>query len=393
LQIKDKIKLGLDSIQPLFDLLSKNGYRLIGPTVRDGAIVYDELNTVADLPVGWTDEQSNGTYRLKKRDDAALFGYVVGPQSWKKFLHLPALRLWKAQKQKSGFQIIEEREAPPKLAFIGVRPCELHAIAIQDKIFMSGSYVDPVYQARRENIFVVAVNCGQAGGTCFCASMHTGPKATSGFDLALTEVLDESRHYFVVEIGSARGAEMLQEVPHQVAREEEKAAAERISANAAAQMGRRLDTTDIKNLLYQNSEHPRWDEVAGRCLNCANCTMVCPTCFCTTVEDVTDLTGEYAERWRKWDSCFTMDFSYIHGGSVRPSAKARYRQWLTHKLASWIDQFGASGCVGCGRCITWCPVGIDITEEVRAIRESESTHQTKLSAKETGNGKPSTHFG
>ncbi len=388
LQINDKIILNAAALEPLCARLQKHGYRLIGPQVRDGAMVLDELSAAADLPVGWRDEQNGGTYRLTKHDDAALFSYVVGPQSWKKFLHPPALRLWKAQKKKGGFQISEEREAPPKLAFIGARPCELHAIARQDKIFTSGSYVDPVYQARRENIFVVAVNCGRAGGTCFCASMHTGPKATSGFDLALTEVLEASRHYFVAEIGSARGAEMLQDVPHRFASEEEKAAAERISANAAAQMGRSLDTTDIKKLLYQNSEHPRWEEAAGRCLNCANCTMVCPTCFCTTVEDVTDLAGEQAERWRKWDSCFTMDFSYIHGGSVRPSAKARYRQWLTHKLASWFDQFGASGCVGCGRCITWCPVGIDITEEVRAIRASESTPQSKLSAKETGNGKP-----
>ena len=84
------------------------------------------------------------------------------------------------------------------------------------------------------------------------------------------------------------------------------------------------------------------------------------------------LYGARAERWRKWDSCFTLDFSYIHGGSVRTSAAARYRQWLSHKLATWIDQFGSSGCVGCGRCITWCPVGIDITEEVAAIRASEA---------------------
>jgi Fe-S oxidoreductase len=97
--------------------------------------------------------------------------------------------------------------------------------------------------------------------------------------------------------------------------------------------------------------------------------MVCPTCFCTTVEDVSDVTGDHAERWRRWDSCFTLGFSYIHGGSIRNSGKARYRQWMTHKLASWIDQFGTSGCVGCGRCITWCPVGIDITEEARAIRD------------------------
>lgn len=387
LQINDKTILNLPQLQSLFERLQKRGYRLIGPLARDGAIVYDELSAVADLPAGWTDEQEGGRYRLQKRDDDALFGYVVGPHSWKKFLFPPVLRLWQAQRRKNGFQIVEEKDEPPKLALIGVRACELHAMARQDKIFTSGKYVDPFYKARRENIFIVAVNCGQAGGTCFCASMNTGPQATSGFDLALTEVLDGERHFFLAEIGSERGAEILRGAPHQAAREEEQAMAARVTANAAAQMGRRLETTDIKNLLYRNSEHPRWDQVASRCLNCANCTMVCPTCFCTTVEDVTDLTGGHAERWRKWDSCFTMDFSYIHGGSVRPSAKARYRQWLTHKLASWFDQFGASGCVGCGRCITWCPVGIDITEEVRAIRASETAHPSTLSAKETSNGK------
>jgi len=371
LRINDKIKLTRESIQALFHLLSNNDYRLIGPTVRDSAIVYDELREVTDLPVGWTDEQNPGVYRLKKRQDEALFGYTVGPHSWKKFLHLPLLRLWKAKRRKNGWEILDDREPPAKLAFIGVRACELHAIAIQDKIFLEGRYIDPVYRSQRENIFIVAVNCGQAGGTCFCADMNAGPQAASGFDLALTEVIEPERHYFIAEIGSARGAEVLSQLPHEMAQENEKKIAENIVANTAAQMGRRLTTSGIKDLLYRNTEHPRWDEVASRCLNCANCTMVCPTCFCTTVEDVTDLTGEQAERWRKWDSCFTMDFSYIHGGSVRPSAKARYRQWLTHKLASWIDQFDASGCVGCGRCITWCPVGIDITEEVRVIRDSE----------------------
>ncbi|MBI3994646.1 MAG: 4Fe-4S dicluster domain-containing protein, partial [Nitrospirae bacterium] len=212
---------------------------------------------------------------------------------------------------------------------------------------------------------------GQAGGTCFCVSMKTGPRATAGFDLALTEVLESGRHTFTVEAGTERGAEVLRDLPHTEATEKDRAAVERIVAATASQMGRTLDTTDIKNLLYQNLEHPRWDEVATRCLSCANCTMVCPTCFCSTVEDVTDLTGEHAERWRKWDSCFTSDFSYVHGGTVRPSVKSRYRQWMTHKLATWIDQFGTSGCVGCGRCITWCPVAIDITEEVRAIRETK----------------------
>jgi formate hydrogenlyase subunit 6/NADH:ubiquinone oxidoreductase subunit I len=365
----------------LLVVLATQGYQVVGPTVRDGAIVYDELSAVTDLPVGWTDEQEGGTYRLKKRADQALFGYVVGPHSWKKFLHPPSIRLWQAKRQKEGFQVIPEDKDTPRYAFLGVRACELHAIAIQDRVFLQGPYVDPIYKSRRDQVFIVAINCAQAGGTCFCASMRTGPKVTFGFDLVLTEVLEEHQHYFVVEIGTDRGEAVLRALLHRVASTTEVERAEQIVAHTATQMGRTMDTTDIKDLLYRNSAHPRWDEVATRCLACTNCTMVCPTCFCTTVEDVTDLTGEQAERWRKWDSCFTMDFSYLHGGSVRASTKARYRQWMTHKLATWIDQFGTSGCVGCGRCIIWCPVAIDITAEVQAIRESDGAKTVSVKGK------------
>jgi len=354
----------------LFKSLKDQGYSLVGPTVREEAIVYDEIHSAEDLPVGWTDEQEGGKYRLKKREDKACFGYVVGPHSWKKFLNPPLMRLWQAKRDEKGIHFSPEKQEHPKFAFLGVRSCEIHAMAIQDKVFKDGQYVDTVYKLRRENALIIAVNCGQAGGTCFCVSMNTGPKSTFGFDLALTEILEDGRHYFLIEIGTELGAKVLRDVPHREALTNDIEKADQISARTATQMGRTLDTTNIKDLLYQNLEHPRWDDVASRCLTCANCTMVCPTCFCSTVEDVTDLKGENAERWRKWDSCFTMDFSYLHGGSVRPSTKSRYRQWMTHKLATWIDQFGTSGCVGCGRCITWCPVAIDLTEEVRAIRET-----------------------
>ena len=360
-----------NDLQKLFDVLSKSGYRIIGPSVRDGAIVYDDLSSADDLPAGWTDEQDGGTYRLKKRSDQALFGYNVGPHSWKKFLFPPRTRLWQADRGAGTTEISEESPDTQKMAFIGVRSCDLHAIAVQDRVFIQPNVVNTSYQARRQQTFIVAVNCGQAGGTCFCVSMNTGPKATAGFDLALTEILEGERHYFVVEAGTEAGLAVIEQVPHTSAGPAEKTAAETVVSAAASQMGRQMDTTDIKDLLYRNYRNPRWENVASRCLTCANCTLVCPTCFCSTVEDVTSLKGDHAERWQRWDSCFTMDFSYIHGGSVRASAKARYRQWMTHKLATWIDQFGTSGCVGCGRCITWCPVAIDLTEEVRAIRESE----------------------
>ncbi len=370
LHVRDRVVVERECLPQVLAYLSSNGYQVIGPTVREQAIVYDTLTSLDDLPIGYTDEQDGGSYRLKRRHDQALFGYAVGPQSWKKFLHPPSVRLWQASRAEHGFQLTTEQPETPKFAFIGMRSCELHAIAIQDRVFMHGDLTDPIYRARREQLCIIAVNCGQAGGTCFCVSMQTGPQVSSGFDLALTEILEEQRHYFVVEVGSELGIEILQAVPYSKAEQADIGRAEDVVANTSAHMGRSMDTTEIKKLLYRNLDHPQWEKVASRCLTCANCTMVCPTCFCTTVEDTTDLTGEHAERWRRWDSCFTMDFSYIAGGSVRTSTKSRYRQWMTHKLASWIDQFGTSGCVGCGRCITWCPVGIDITEEVRAIRET-----------------------
>ena len=362
--------LGADQLGNLIAALVRKGYEVIGPTMRDGAIVYDRVESVEDLPAGWTDEQEPGRYRLKRREDEALFGYAVGPQSWKKYMHPAEVRLWSAERQGGTFRILNHEAKPERPhALLGARACELAAIAVQDRVLLEDKYRDPIYDQRSRGAFVIAVQCTQAASTCFCASMGTGPQVSDGFDLVLTELLGSKGHRFLVATGSDRGAEMLGELEAVPATgEDRQEAGARVEAAARRQV-RSIDTTDIKELLQDNFEHPRWDNVASRCLTCANCTMVCPTCFCTAVEDVTDITGEHAERWRRWDSCFTQSFSYIHGGSVRTSAKARYRQWMTHKLASWIDQFGSSGCVGCGRCITWCPVGIDITEEVRAIRE------------------------
>lgn len=356
----------------VFDVLRRRGYTVVGPTAAGGAIIYDEIESADELPEGFTDEQDAATYRLTKREDGALFGFVVGPHSWKKFLFPPVARLWRAVTSKGLMEIESGEDRSPRYAFLGVRACELKAIQIQDRVFAGGEYRDPIYMGRRHGAFLIAVNCTEAGGTCFCVSMRTGPRARDGYDLAITELIDGNRHEFLVESGSAEGVAVLSELPGREADNGDCGDADAAIENAAAHMGRSLETTGLRELLRASPEHPRWQNIAARCINCANCTMVCPTCFCSTVEDTTDLTGEHAERWRKWDSCFTMAFSYIHGGSVRPSAMARYRQWMTHKLSTWHDQFGTSGCVGCGRCITWCPAGIDITEEARAMRDAAS---------------------
>ncbi len=361
----------------LLEVLRASGYQPVGPTRRNGDLVLDEISSVMDLPQGWTYEQEAGAFRLKPRGDQALFCYGVGQQSWKQFLFPPGQLLWQARRQRAGFQIIPPAADAFKFAFIGVHACDLHALAVQDRVFLKGKYVDPSYQRRRTGALIIAVNCTQACGTGFCASLGTGPKAASGFDLALTEVCEDKEHYFLAEVGTPLGAQILGEIPLKPAGAGEIEAAACLVAKAALNQGRVLDPVGLKELLYRNFEHPRWDQVAARCLSCGNCTLVCPTCFCHTIDDTTDLTGAEAKRRRWWDSCFTLDFSYLHGGSVRTSALSRYRQWLTHKLATWQDQFGCLGCVGCGRCLTWCPVAIDFTEEVRAIRQTETSPKEK----------------
>jgi ferredoxin len=358
--------IDLDGLGALYRVLVAEGYRVIGPAVQDGAIVLRELASADELPFGWGVELAAGRYRLRRRADDAAFGHAAGPQSWKRFLHPPREKLWSAMRTADGFEVSENDEQPPRYAFLGVRPCDLRAIEIQDRVLgQPGSR----YAGRREAAFVIAVNCTEPGETCFCASMGTGPGAgQDGFDLALTETVGEGGHRFLVDVGSARGAAVIGRVPSREAAEEDIRGARTAVEAASDQMGREMDTSGLRELMAGSHGAARWDDVAARCLTCGNCTLACPTCFCTSVEDSSDLTGEHAERWELWDSCFDLDFSYLHGGSVRTSPKSRYRQWLTHKLGTWHDQFGSSGCVGCGRCIVWCPVGIDLTEEVKALR-------------------------
>jgi sulfhydrogenase subunit beta (sulfur reductase) len=351
------------SLQRLIDALHAKGYRVIGPVLRDGAVAWDTIRTVSNLPVGWRDAQDPGRYRLEQAGSEEIFGVVHGPHSLKPLTFAPTEPLLQIERSRDGFSA---RPTPPpaeKVAVLGARSCDLAGLAIQDRIFLKDAYRDPYYAARREGLFVIAVNCTRALPTCFCTSMGTGPRAERGFDLALTE-LDE---VLLLEAGSPAGHDLLGDMtPDPASEETVREAAVRIEACARSQV-RQLDRSPLPQQLYDAQEHPRWDEVAARCLACGNCTMVCPTCFCHRVEETPDLSHQHSVHSRLWDSCFTQDHGYIHGKNVRPTIKDRYRMWLTHKLASWIDQFGMSGCVGCGRCITWCPVGIDLTEELAAL--------------------------
>ncbi|MGD0311988.1 MAG: 4Fe-4S dicluster domain-containing protein [Acidimicrobiales bacterium] len=372
MRVGDQMVMSVDGLDALVTTLAGFGYETKGPVVRDGAILPGPVQGVSDLPVGTGDVQSPGRYRLEQRDDDAVFGWAVGPGSWKAEFFPPTQELWRSTVDGDAISITTPDLEMPPLAVIGARPCELAGLAVLDRVLLDGSFADPRYADRRSDAFVVAAECGSPAGTCFCTSMGTGPGAESGFDLALTELDDDSGHRFVVRVGTELGADVLARVSVSPASAEDLAARDRVLSSAGDAIGRRLETEGLAELLQRNLDHPRWDEVADRCLACGNCTLVCPTCFCSDVSDTTDLSGE-VERRRTWASCFDLDHSHLHGGPVRSSTSSRYRQWLTHKLSTWWDQFDTSGCVGCGRCIAWCPVGIDLTEEAAAIRDSDGS--------------------
>jgi sulfhydrogenase subunit beta (sulfur reductase) len=380
--------LDREGFSALLAALRQDGRRVVGPRVADGAVVFGDLASVDDLPAGWLDEQDGGHYRLTYDAAAGVFDHVVGPHSLKNFLFPSREVIARFTKTNGSWHQETVVDPGPPLAVIGVRACDLEALRIQDRVFMGGEHVDPGYAARRERLFLVAVNCRRSVATCFCHSMGCGPAVTHSADLALTEFTTaEGTPRFACQVGSEPGAAVLRGLEQQMlvaCSVDEVESAGRVSKDLAQRMHQRqatpghprprsLDTHGIRDLLFDNLEHPRWDEVATRCLSCTNCTLVCPTCFCAGVTEVADLTGDDVSRERHWQSCFALDHARMHGTSVRNSTASRYRQWLTHKLAGWIDQFGSSGCTGCGRCITWCPVGIDITEEVAAIRQSPAS--------------------
>ena len=373
------------ALEDLIQRLRSLGYKVIGPTIVDGVISMREIMSTQELPRGIHDQQDGGKYRLEQSKASLTFDFVVGPDGVKRYLFPPSQRLMQFRVREDRFDMEAGPPQVPKLALLGVRPCELAAMKVQDRVFAFDDPAtfrcesDPWYTQARQEFIYIAVNCTRPGGTCFCASWNTGPEATSGFDLAMTELRDG----FVVTIGTARGADLLDGLPVRDPTETELELAELKITRAREHMGRQLDTVDIKKLLDENIESPEWDKVAERCLACGNCTMVCPTCFCSTVVDATDLADGKVTRTRDWESCFTLQFSYTVGGPGRNTVRGRYRHWLRHKLCTWWDQFEMSGCVGCGRCITWCPVGIDLTAEVERIRQlSDSSRPRHIRLKQ-----------
>lgn len=354
--------------KPAFNLLlsrlKEEGYLPVGPRVKNESLVYEPVKSLDDLPQGYSTEQKPGHFRLIREKHSRYFDIIPGAHSWKQFLFPSRTELFELRKNGKSWDTVSGEVESLKYAFIGVRACELAAIQIQDRIFMREDFTDPIYRAQRTRAFIVSVNCTQPAGTCFCTSMETGPRVKEGFDLNLTELDD----VFVLTVGSELGKRLMAKIPFEDASGYILSNVERKLDHAEQQMTRKLDTADLPDLILDHLDNPHWNEIGERCLSCSNCTQVCPTCFCWDTMDEMSLDGMNTKRIRVWDSCFNPGYSYQAGGNTRPTIYSRYRQWLSHKLGTWKQQYGTLGCVGCGRCITWCPAEIDITEEISALR-------------------------
>lgn len=356
----------------LIQVLTARGYTVIAPVRQGEVLTVAPVSTMEEIACGWTAQQTAGTYRIRQRADSRRFATTPAALPWKRFLHPPESRLWAARETGDGFEMVSGPQPPPKQALLGLLPCDLAAIARQDAVFDNGAFADPIYTGRRRNALLIAATCAQAADTCFCTRMDTGPDVKSPCDIALTELAGDAG--WLMEARTDTGADILTDLP--LSPITDAARAERdtlVKATTAAQ--HRTLPPDTAELLSRHLDHPHWQSVAERCLSCGNCTNQCPTCFCSTVEDVTSLDGTSAERRRVWDSCFSLEFTYATGHPLRQSTESRYRQWITHKLSTWHDQFGESGCTGCGRCITWCPVGIDITREAATLAALEDADE------------------
>ncbi len=324
----------------------QESFQLIGPVEKEGHFVFSLIEEVNDLVMDYDTT-------------------MLGPR---KFIFLPEEKICTIYQKDQGFTIKKVQDVPGQL-LIGVHSCDLHAILVLDKVFLLKSFQDHNYRLRRENTLIMALNCTKVCPTCFCSSMGTGPfvELDKGFDFLLTDCGES----YLIESFSEKAKDLLLPLNLPQADDSLFKKKEQLFQELKGRFIKNLDTTNLVQTLLENQDHPVWQRTAEeRCLGCTNCTMVCPTCFCFNVKDKISFDLKECDRVRYWDSCQELHFAEVHGANYRSSRKARLRQFVTHKLATWVEQFGCFGCIGCGRCMYWCPTHIDLTEMAKEVQKS-----------------------
>jgi sulfhydrogenase subunit beta (sulfur reductase) len=263
-----------------------------------------------------------------------------------------------------------EVDVPPSAAkgrvLFGIRPCDARGLLLLDKVF-GGDCRDPYYTDKRDDTVVVSLGCDDPNPSCFCLSMGGGPCSAEGSDVLLLDLGDR----YVAEAVSEKGAAFLRDQAFEESDENTLALAEKVRRKSEASMKRVAIRENLEKELKRLFNDPVWKDLTETCLGCGICTYLCPTCHCFDLCD--EAAGQTGERIRVWDSCqfplFTLQAS---GFNPRPSVKERFRQRIMHKFSYLPETQAMLGCVGCGRCVTECPVNLDIREVVTSLSEGNA---------------------
>ena len=245
----------------------------------------------------------------------------------------------------------------------GIRPCDARGFLLLDKVF-GGGCRDPYYTDRRSGTVVVSLGCVDPNPSCFCLSMGGGPCSSEGSDVLLLDLGDR----YIAEAVSEKGAALLEDQAFEKSDEKSLSLAEKTKKQAEASMQPVAKKENLEEELERLFSDPVWKDLAESCLSCGICTYLCPTCHCFDLCD--EASGQAGERIRVWDSCqFPLFTQQASGFNPRPSVKERFRQRIMHKLSYLPKSQSMTGCVGCGRCVTECPVNLDIREVMASLSE------------------------
>ena len=336
-----------ESMPRLLDALLE-GYRVLAPTSRDGVTHFGELTSGDVVPI----ELPNTKRSVKE---------VLLPRTETLFVFDG-----EGVEQAPNTEDLEPRKGR---VVLGVRPCDAASVPMLDKVFLDGGDEDAYYAARRRNTWFVGLGCNHPASTCFCTSVGGGPFAAEGLDILLSDLGDR----YLVRVTSSKGAELLASIASaptallEEATEADVRAGEELARGAAARIPPAVEIVGLQAKLAQvYDDESFWEEIQRGCLGCGVCTYLCPTCHCFDVVDETN--GRRGRRARIWDSCqYALFTRHASGHNPRPSGKERMRQRVMHKFRYFVDNYGLTACVGCGRCVRNCPVNMDIRQVLQAI--------------------------
>ncbi|MBS7611619.1 4Fe-4S dicluster domain-containing protein [Candidatus Bathyarchaeota archaeon] len=330
----------LNDLQRLLDEFTKHGYTVYGPIVKGKSWVFSKVSSIRELDLNYTRT-------------------ILPP---KKLLHPVKNRIFDF-KLNDGFEVFESCNVK-NIVIFGIHPCDLRAIEKLDEFF-SQHPEDVCYEARRKRTLIVGLTCNAVDEKCFCNSLGTGPEASTGFDILITQISDG---FFLVEVGSSKGLDILKTLDLAEAKPEHFEAKRKHIEHLKSSFTKTADFEGLATLAKDKLDHKIWVETAERCLSCGNCSMVCPVCYCFDLYDSLDLTLKEGVRIMELDSCQLLEYAEVAlGGNFRKERSQRLRHWL-------LCKFGAAGgstytsCIGCGRCIVYCPANIDLTEIAHVLK-------------------------